>query len=124
MPLFKYQKKFPWKTLLLGILVVFLVICLFGIVFMGADAFFAFIAGLVVGFAQFVAGIAWACFTSLHFWAGFGIMGAVFFIYFYRKNYAKKTVLTGNTSLGATTSTRDVLAESSIFDEDMKVESA
>jgi hypothetical protein len=47
----------------------------------------------------------------------------VFFIYFYRKNYAKHTVVSTG-GLGATGVTRDALPEAGLFDDDMKVESA
>ena len=120
----KIGKKFPWKTALLAIFVVVLGICLVGILLMGADAFFSMVIGGAVGLGAAALGLLVTCFTNMFFLGGLGVGLAVFFIYFYRKNYAKHTVLTGATGLGASGIARDTLAEPALFDDDMKVESA
>jgi hypothetical protein len=119
MPILKVGKKFPWKTLLLAIFVVILGICLGGILLFGVEGFINGIVGLTVAIATFLGGIAWACITNLFFWAGFGIMGAVFFVYFYRKNYAKQKVLVPSTT-GSALPASDTLAQP-LFNDDTEV---
>jgi hypothetical protein len=121
MTIAKIGKKFPWKTLVLGIFCALLIISLVGIIWLGVDGFLALVAGLTIGFFTLIGGVAWACITNLYFWAGFGIMGVVFFIYFYRKNYAKQKVLIPSTSPVSTG--YDTLSKP-LFDDETKVESA
>ena len=117
----KIGKKFPWKNVLMGIIIIVLILVVVGLL---VPSFMDFMLGGIIGIGIFLMNGAISCALSLYFWVGFGLMGAVFFIYFYRKNYAKKTVLTGTGSLGTTGIARDTLAEPALFDDDMKVESA
>lgn len=86
----KIGRKFPWKNLFMGIVIVVLIVVLVGVAFEGVGAWLLGIAAFVGGWLLDTAIL---CFTSLPFWAGFGIMGIAFFTYFYRKNYAKRKVL-------------------------------
>ena len=118
MPILNVGKKFPWKTALLGILVVILLLVLVGVLLPDVGTW---MMGLVVGLSVLIVDVAIACFTNMFFWAGFGLMGIVFFVYFYRKNYAKKKVLVPSTTGALPVS--DTLASGSLFD-DQEVSSA
>ncbi len=116
----KFGKNFPWKTLLLGILVAILLVSLVGILIMGTSGFVAFVAGGTLFVGGLILGVLVACFTNMFFLGGLFIGLGVFFVYFYRKNYGKKT---GYVPSPGVTGGVDTLSKP-LFDEDMKVESA
>jgi hypothetical protein len=119
MTIAKIGKKFPWWSIPLIILVIVLGAIVLGML-VPSFATWA-IAGLA-SIGVFLWGLFISCITSLYFWAGFGIMGVAFFIYFYRKNYSKQKVLLSTTA-GSSLPAVDRLA-APLFDEDTKVEQA
>ncbi len=91
----KIGKKFPWKTWLLGIFCIILIVVLIAI---AIPSIGIILLSGAMGFLMTIADGAWLCFTSMTFWMGFGVMGVFFFAYFYRKNYAKHKVLIPTTT--------------------------
>jgi len=86
----KIGLKFPWKTFFLVIVCVILGIVAFGSIVPSIGAWL--LNGAMVILAIVVDDLI-LCFTSLTFWAGIGVVGTLWFIAFYRKNYAKRRYL-------------------------------
>ncbi len=118
MSIVKIGKKFPWYIIPLIIVVIILSAVVLGLL---VPDFATWMLGGLAAIGIFLWDMFIGCITSMYFWAGFGIMGIIFFIYYYRKNYAKKKVLvTTPTTVGTG---YDSLSKP-LFDDDTKVESA
>ena len=90
----KIGKKFPWKTMFLGILCLIL---LFALVGFALPSVGVWMMSVVTAISLTLVEGAIICLTSMTFWAGIGIVGTLWFIAFYRKNYAKRRVLVPTT---------------------------
>ena len=119
MTIAKIGKKFPWWSIPL---IIFCVVAGFALLGLLVPEVGAWLVNGGMAILAFLWSVFISCVTSMYFWAGFGIMGVFFFIYFYRKNYAKKKVLIPSTT-GSVLPTADRLP-TPLFDEDTKVESA